>query len=64
VYKDPVTLRIVKHPVGTAAAYATVPGSIQVSVPGLATQVTYNLSQKIDEKQRIPGPSYNKTDHP
>ena len=65
IYRDPTTFRVVKYPVCTAAAYAAVPSTVQVWVPGLATQVTYNLQQKVDEKQRIPTPtSQNKPDHP
>jgi hypothetical protein len=65
VYRDPTTFRIIKYVVCTAAAYAALPTTQQVWVPGLATQVTYNLQQRIPEKQRIPtSTSFNKIDHP
>lgn len=64
VYRDPVTFRTIKHPVGTAAALAALPASFSVSIPGLAAPISYNLAQRIPEKMRIPGPSRNLTDHP
>jgi hypothetical protein len=64
VYRDAVTFRTVVHPVGTAAALAALPATLQVFVPGNAAAVTYNLSQRRPEKLRIPGPSRNLTDHP
>jgi len=53
IYRDPTTFRTASGPVGTAAAYAAlVIGSdtIDVSVPGLATSVTYTLVKKVAEK--------------
>jgi hypothetical protein len=64
VYRDPVTFRSVIHPVGTAAALAALPATLQVFVPGNATAVTYNLAQRRPEKLRIPGPSRPLSDHP
>lgn len=64
VYRDPVTFRTVKHPVGTAAAFAALPTTISVPLPGTATAVTYNLAGRIPEKMRIPGPSRNLPDRP
>lgn len=64
VYRDPTTFRSVIHPVGTAAALAALPATLQVPVPGNTTLVTYNLAQRRPEKLRIPGPSRNLTDHP
>jgi hypothetical protein len=64
VYQDPQTFRIVKYAVCTAAAFAALPATTQVWVPGLATQITYNLAQQIHENQRIPkATSFNKPDH-
>jgi hypothetical protein len=64
IYRDPTTFRVVKYPVCTAAAYAAVPSTTAVYIPGNATTVTYNLQQKIPEKVRIPTPtSQNKPDH-
>lgn len=62
VYRDPATFRTVKHPVGTAAAFAALPATISVNLPGSATAETYNLAQRIPEKMRIPGPSRNLPD--
>jgi hypothetical protein len=65
IYRDPVTFRVVKYPVCTAAAYAAAPSTVQVFIPGNVAAVTYNLQQKVDEKQRIATPtSQNKPDHP
>lgn len=64
VYRDPVTFRTVTHPVGTAAAFAALPATISVPLPGTATPVTYNLSRRQPEKMRIPGPSRNLPDRP
>lgn len=64
IYVDPTTFRVVKMPVCTAAAYAALPSTTLVWVPGLTTQVTYNLGQKVPEKLRIPRTSSNKIDHP
>lgn len=64
VYRDPVTFRTVTHPVGTAAAFAALPSTISVPLPGTATAVTYNLAQRKPEKMRIPGPSRNLADRP
>jgi len=64
IYRDPSTFRVVKYPVCTAAAYAAVPSTVNVFIPGNVAAVTYNLQQKVDEKQRIPTPaSQNKPDH-
>ena len=62
IYVDPATFRTVHHPVGTAAAFAALPATISVSLPGSATPQTYNLRQRVPEKMRIPGPSRNLQD--
>ena len=65
IYQDPVTFRTVKHPVGTVAAYGAAPSTINVSIVGSATPVTYNLSQSIPEKLRQPkATSHGLGDHP
>ena len=64
VYRDPATFRTVTHPVGTAAAFAALPATISVPLPGSATPQTYNLARRIPEKMRIPGPSRNLPDRP
>jgi hypothetical protein len=43
---------------------SALPATLAVWVPGLATQVTYNLGQTQEEKSRVPSASYNKIDHP
>lgn len=65
VFMDPATFRTVRFPVFTAAAFAAITGTstLAVSVPGEATAVTYNLSQKIGEKQPIAKVSRNLADH-
>lgn len=62
VYMDPVTFRTVTHPVGTATAFAALPATITVPLPGSGTPATYNLKRRIPEKMRIPGPSRNLAD--
>lgn len=62
LYRDPATFRTVKHPVGTSAAFAALPSTISVPLPGSATPQTYNLALRIPEKMRIPGPSRNLAD--
>lgn len=62
VYRDPTTFRTVKHPVGTSAAFAALPSTISVPLPGTVTPQTYNLAQRVPEKMRIPGPSRNLAD--
>jgi|tagenome__1003787_1003787.scaffolds.fasta_scaffold20939372_5 hypothetical protein len=55
IAQDPVTFRTVKFIVYTPTAMgALTPGStLTVLVPGLATGVGYNISDKIPEKQPI-----------
>jgi hypothetical protein len=62
VYRDPATFRSKKVPVGTTAAFAALPTTLSVQLPGSVTAETYNLAQRIPEKMRIPGPSRNLPD--
>lgn len=64
IYRDPVTFRTVTHPVGTAAAFAALPNTINVPLPGAAGTTVYNLASRVPEKMRIPGPSRNLADRP
>lgn len=63
VYQDPSTLRTVVHPVGTAAAFAAAPATINVTIVGSATPVTYGLARLIAEKVRIPKTGAHLADH-
>jgi hypothetical protein len=63
VYRDATTFRTVAHPVGTAAAFAALPSTLNVTIVGSATPVSYSLARRIPEKLRIPGPSRGLTDH-
>jgi hypothetical protein len=62
VYIDPATFRTVKHPVGTTTAFAALPATVSITLPGSVTAETYNLRQRIPEHVRIPGPSRNLAD--
>lgn len=61
---DPVTFRKVRFVVYTAAAFAAIAGgdAISVQVPGLATNVGYEVSAKIPEKQPIASASRHLAD--
>jgi hypothetical protein len=65
IFFDPTTFRTIKFPVFTPTAFAAITGAstLAVSVPGEATTVTYNLSQKVAEKQPIAKTSRNLADH-
>lgn len=63
VYQDPQTFRSVVHPVGTAAAFAALPATINVTITGTATPVTYGLSRVIPEKLRRAKASRPLQDH-
>lgn len=65
VFYDPTTFRTKRIVVFTATAFAAITGTstLSVSVPGLATAVTYNLSQKIAERQPVAKTSRNLPDH-
>jgi hypothetical protein len=62
IYVDPATFRTVKHPVGTAAAFAALPATISVPLPGSTTPEVYQLAQRVPEKLRIPRTSRNLAD--
>lgn len=65
IFQDPTTFRIKRFPVFTATAFAAITGTstLAVSVPGETTTVTYNLSQKVGERQPIAKASRNLIDH-
>ena len=52
IYRDPTTFRTISGPVADAATYTTeaIGSAVSVSVPGLATAVTYNLVKKVPER--------------
>jgi hypothetical protein len=62
IYRDPATFRTKHVPVGTAAAFAALPATLSVPLPGSSTSETYNLASRVPEKMRIPGPSRNLPD--
>lgn len=64
VYIDPATFRKRVLPVGTTAAVAALPPTLQVFIPGEVTAVTYNIGPNITEKMRRAAPSHNLIDHP
>lgn len=65
VFFDPTTFRTVRFPVYTAAAFAAITGAstLAVNVPGEVAAVTYNLSEKIDEKQPVGKATRQAADH-
>ncbi len=65
VFVDPTTFRTVRFPVYTTAAFTAITGATTLSqnVPGETAAVTYNLSEKIEEKQPIAKASRNLADH-
>jgi hypothetical protein len=65
IYYDPSTFRTVRFPVFSQAAFGAIDGtvSLAVSVPGEATAVTYQLSQKVAERQPVAKTSRNLIDH-
>lgn len=64
-FVDPTTFRSVLAIVYTPAAYAalTSASTITVSVPGEATGVTYNLAEKIGEKNPVAAATRQVADH-
>jgi len=66
VFQDPTTFRTVKFTVYTAAAFAalTSASTLNINVPGEVAAVTYNLSEKIGEKQPVAKAARQLTDHP
>jgi hypothetical protein len=63
-YKDPTTFRVVRFLCSANVNLSTLPSTINVFVPGLATAVSYNIGLTQNEKIRTAGPSFNKIDHP
>jgi len=65
VFYDPSTFRTIRFPVYTAAAFAAITGAttLNVNVPGETAAVTYNLSEKIDEKQPVAKTTRKLIDH-
>jgi hypothetical protein len=65
VFFDPTTFRTVRFPVYTTAAFAAITGAttLALHVPGETATVTYNLSEKIAEHQRVAKTSRNLADH-
>lgn len=66
IYRDPQTFRTVTEPVFTSTAFAALTvgsDTLSVSVPGLATTVSYTLVKKVPE--RIPSTVVGRqdTDH-
>ena len=65
VFVDPTTFRTVQFTVYTAAAFAAITSAttIDISVPGEVAAVTYNLSEKIGEKQPVAKAARQLPDH-
>lgn len=63
IYRDPTTFRTRVLPVGTPAAFAALPATLDAVIHGSATAVTYNLAGTIPEKLRIASTSRHDTDH-
>lgn len=65
IFFDPTTFRTVRFPVYTSAAFAAITSAttLAVSVPGNTGTVTYNLAQKLDEKNPVPRATRQLADH-
>jgi hypothetical protein len=65
IFQDPTTFRTVRCIIYTAAAYAALTGAstLAVNVPGNTAAVTYNLIEKIPEKQSVARASRQLADH-
>lgn len=65
VFFDPTTFRTIRFPVYTAADFAAIDGTttLAITVPGETATVTYNLAEKIPERQRVAKTSRNLPDH-
>jgi hypothetical protein len=65
VFQDPTTFRTVRCTIYTAAAFAalTSASTLAVNVPGNTAAVTYNLAQKIGEKQPVAKSTRQLADH-
>lgn len=63
VYQDATTFRSRVVVVGTSAALATVPATLDVAVPGETATVTYDLAGSLPEKLQTAKASRNLIDH-
>jgi hypothetical protein len=65
VFVDQTTFRTVRFTVYTAAAFAAITSAttLSLNVPGETAGVTYNLSQKIGEKQPVARATRQLSDH-
>lgn len=63
VYTDPTTFRTFRGIVGTSAAFAALPATHDVIIPGEVAAVTYNLTAQLDEKLQKPQVARNLVDH-
>lgn len=65
VFVDNTTFRTARFTVYTAAAFAAITSSttLALNVPGETTTVTYNLSEKIGEKQPVAKATRQLADH-
>jgi hypothetical protein len=63
VYQDPTTFRTARYPVGTAAAFAALPATLNITIPGETAAVAYNLVAKQGEKLQAPRVARNLPDH-
>lgn len=66
IFQDPTTFRTVRVLIYTPTAFAALTGAstIAVSVEGETAAVTYNLAQKVSEKQPVAKTSRQLADHP
>ena len=66
VFQDPTTFRTKKIVVYTVAAFAALTGAstLAVSIQGATAAITYNLSEKIAEKQPVGKSTRQLADHP
>jgi|SRR5690348_3158754 len=64
-FQDNTTFRSVTFPVYTAAAFAAITSAttLALNVPGETTTVTYNLAEKIGEKQPVAKATRQLPDH-
>jgi len=64
-WQDPTTFRTVDTVIYTPAAFAALTGAstLDVNVPGEVAAVTYNLAEKIAEKQPVAKASRQLADH-
>jgi len=63
IYRDATTFRTFTGIVGTSAAFAALPATHNVVVPGEVAAVTYDLVQQVGEKLQKPATARNNPDH-